>query len=412
MEKRYRIDIPLPKEVQLALDVLDVKGYRAFIVGGAVRDTLLKRPVHDFDIATPSTPNQTMSCFPGFNISKAGKKHGTVTVIIHDHPVDITTFRIEGEYRDHRHPDSVSFTTQVEQDSSRRDFTINGLYYRSGEVFDFHDGVDDMKTHLIRAINDPDARFDEDALRILRGLRFACELDFSIEEKTREAMARKAKLLFDISSERIEAEIIRMASYPTFYTCIKENREVFLAVFDMLPESFIERLPKRADTDPYANIAGIFATADTAPELAYEALMKLRFSRSGAQAIQKLLSIDSSFTIQSVQDNLVFRRLLLDSDPLNPEVVIRYLILRDEIYQRNISNAEEVLAKAQNAELMLAIPSSLSELKVTGHDLTRLGCKPGPLFKQILEELLFNVNQLRVPNERKAQLEWLKKKIK
>ncbi len=412
MEKRYRIDIPLPKEVQLALDELSKRGYRAFVVGGAVRDSLLGKAAHDFDIASPSSPGQTISCFPGFDISRSGIKHGTVRVIIHHYPVEITTFRTEGSYRDHRHPDSVSFTSSAEEDSKRRDFTINGLYYRDGEVYDFHGGLEDLSSGVVRAIGDPIERFQEDALRILRGLRFSCQLGFAIEERTRDAMAECAHLLGEISEERIEAEMIRLASYPSFYDLIRENSAVFLSAIPMLPPAFISRLTKEACDDPYANIAGIFEAGRISPDLAYEMLMRLKFSRSSAQAIQSLLDIDRSFTLKDVESPKRFRLLLLESFPLNPEVTIRFLCLRDAIEGRDISGYRQLREQSEDVEFTSSIPSSLSDLKVTGHDLQRIGYKPGPIFHEVLKELLLQVNQQNIPNERKAQLEWLKRRAR
>ena len=404
------LEIPLPKEVQLALDILDQNGFKAYIVGGAVRDFLMGKVPHDFDIASPSTPNQTMRCFPGFNINRSGLKHGTVRVIIHHNPVEITTFRIEGKYSDHRHPDSVGFTTEPEADSRRRDFTINAFYYRNGKVYDFSSGFDDLKSKTIRAIGNPRARFDEDALRILRALRFTAELDFSIDPATARAMAESAHLLFDISEERIESEVLRIAKYPTFYSVIHKYPDIFKAVFKDLSEGFIASLPLEASSDPFANLAGVFYADGISSAQAHPILRELRFSASNSKAIESLLDIDESFTLEDIRDPLRFRLLLLQSDPLNPEVVVRYLKVRDQINLRNIESYEEILSRAEDPELIANIPTSTKDLKVTGNDLKRLGFKSGPSFKSTLSELLLLVNQLKVGSDRDSQLEWLKSK--
>ncbi|MBQ6356084.1 MAG: hypothetical protein IJI52_03190 [Solobacterium sp.] len=172
----------LPYPVQECLSLLNESGYEAFVVGGAVRDMYLGRPVHDYDITTNALPEQMKQVFASHRTVETGLKHGTLTVITGQMQVEITTYRTESQYGDHRHPDAVAFTSDLAADCARRDFTINAMCFHPLEgVIDFFHGEDDLRRHIIRTVNDPAERFREDALRILRALRFAAELDFTMK---------------------------------------------------------------------------------------------------------------------------------------------------------------------------------------------------------------------------------------
>ena len=190
--------------------ILEECGYRAFAVGGCVRDSLMGISPNDIDITTSAEPNDVRSIFEGkgYTVIDTGIKHGTVTVIVEREPFEITTMRVEGGYSDNRHPSSISFVKEIESDLSRRDFTMNAIAYSyfDNSVIDVFDGISDIKNGIIRCVGDPSQRFDEDALRILRALRFASKLGFSIDEKTRCAMIAKKDCLRNISAERIYKE--------------------------------------------------------------------------------------------------------------------------------------------------------------------------------------------------------------
>ncbi|MGN0907188.1 MAG: CCA tRNA nucleotidyltransferase [Bullifex sp.] len=190
-------------------------GHKLYIVGGAVRDYLLGRENHDYDFTTDATPEEVMAMFPSSTIP-TGIKHGTVTVLYRKEAYEITTFRTEGSYSDGRHPDSVSFVRDLEEDLSRRDFTVNAFAAstENGTIIDLHGGLDDLKNGTIRAIGNPKDRFDEDALRMLRAVRFASKLGFEIEENTFEAIKRDAERITLISKERIREEFFRLIDSP------------------------------------------------------------------------------------------------------------------------------------------------------------------------------------------------------
>jgi len=203
--------IKIPNEVQYIIETLQKSGYEAYIVGGCVRDSILGKEPKDWDICTPSLPEQTMKCFAEYHIIETGLQHGTVTLMLNHIPFEITTYRIDGQYSDNRRPDKVEFVSSLKADLSRRDFTINAMAYNPNEgIVDFFGGMDDLNTGIIRCVGDAGQRFREDALRIMRALRFASVLSFSIEEDTSKAMLDNKNLFKNIAVERIANEINRM----------------------------------------------------------------------------------------------------------------------------------------------------------------------------------------------------------
>ena len=198
----------LPWWVTDCLQALEQAGYAAWAVGGCVRDACLQKQPHDYDLCTQALPSEMRRVFTGRKLCLAGEKHGTVGVITEGGVVEITTFRSEGSYGDNRHPDWVSFVPKVEEDLARRDFTINAMAYSPSRGFaDPFSGREDLENHILRAVGDPETRFTEDALRILRGVRFAIRFRLRVEEKTMEAMVRKAELLDNLARERVFEEL-------------------------------------------------------------------------------------------------------------------------------------------------------------------------------------------------------------
>ena len=197
-----------PKSVATAMALLENAGHSAYLVGGALRDALLGREAHDFDVTTSALPKDMTRIFADYPVIETGLKHGTLTVLIGGYPIEITTFRIDGEYRDARHPEGVTFTDRVEGDLARRDFTVNAMAYNETEgLVDEFGGREDLAAGIIRAVGDPCARFTEDALRILRAFRFMSKLGFKIEENTLAATRACREGLCRISAERITAEL-------------------------------------------------------------------------------------------------------------------------------------------------------------------------------------------------------------
>lgn len=232
--------IKLPTNVLYILVKLERAGYEAYAVGGCVRDALLGLPINDYDITTNATPQEVVRVFEGLRIIETGLQHGTVTVMVGDTGFEVTTFRVDGEYLDHRHPESVQFTSQLKEDLSRRDFTINAMAAdKYGNVIDYFNGKSDLSNKLIRCVGNPDKRFNEDGLRMLRALRFASRLGFDIEKETAEAIHFNRDLLNNISAERIQKEfngIINCKNSKSIPNIIKDYFDVFTLFIPHLSE--------------------------------------------------------------------------------------------------------------------------------------------------------------------------------
>lgn len=213
MGKENRMKIEMPKNAAWIIDQLMQHGYEAYIVGGCVRDSLLGVVPKDWDITTSASPEEVKELFS--HTIDTGIEHGTVTVLLDKEPYEVTTYRIDGKYEDHRRPTKVTFTKSLKEDLLRRDFTINAMAYNEKEgLIDLYGGVEDLKKGLIRCVGIASHRFDEDALRILRALRFAARLNFAIEEETKQAMVEKKEFLKDISAERIREELTKLLVSP------------------------------------------------------------------------------------------------------------------------------------------------------------------------------------------------------
>lgn len=221
----------LPENISRALDMLESAGHEAWVVGGCVRDSLMGIIPHDYDITTSALPTETEQVFAGYRLIETGLKHGTVTVLADGSPIEITTYRVDGEYRDSRRPERVTFTRNIRDDVSRRDFTMNGIAYNPKQgYFDEFGGAEDIKAGVIRCIGKPEKRFREDALRILRGLRFSASLGFEIEENTARAMHDTRELLNKISAERVFSELCGLLtgrnSHRNIFRVLTEFRDI------------------------------------------------------------------------------------------------------------------------------------------------------------------------------------------
>ncbi|NLJ66965.1 MAG: HD domain-containing protein [Clostridiales bacterium] len=229
-------EMVIPTGVRLALDRLDRAGYEAYIVGGCVRDSLLGETPTDWDLATSASPERIKEVFNGYNQIDTGIRHGTITVILDDMPIEITTYRVDGKYSDGRRPDEVHFTGDIVEDLARRDFTINACAMTESEVIDPFGGKDDLRHGIIRSVGDPKERFKEDALRILRGIRFASVLGFKVEEETKKAILDCRELIRNVSMERITMEFSKILLGDAVYDTLLEFQAVMAVVFPEIQE--------------------------------------------------------------------------------------------------------------------------------------------------------------------------------
>lgn len=227
----------MSEEIVTVMDALQSKGYEVFLVGGFVRDSIMEKRADDADFATNATPDEMLSAFKDFRTLTTGLKHGTITVIINHKPFEITTYRTEKGYSDCRHPDEVAFAERIEDDLSRRDFTVNSIAFNpiTGYV-DPYGGKSDIEKKIIRCVGDPETRFSEDALRILRGLRFASVLSFSIDKETEKAMFKCKDLLQNISKERVFTEISKMLCGKNIRAVLSEYSDILAVVIPEIKE--------------------------------------------------------------------------------------------------------------------------------------------------------------------------------
>ena len=266
----------VPPQVNTALDLLAAAGYEAYLVGGAVRDYVREnRQGKDWDITTSALPEEVERVFAGYRLIETGLKHGTVTVVIDGEPLEITTYRVDGSYSDHRRPDSVSFTRSLREDVERRDFTMNALAYNpSAGVVDLVGGVKDIEAKILRCVGDPDRRFQEDALRILRALRFASVLGLEIESATAEAANKNKALLKEIAAERIKVELTKMLCGEGIKEVLVNYSDILAVVMPELEPMFgFEQQNPHHNSDVWYHTVKVVTNAPAEPVMRWTALL-------------------------------------------------------------------------------------------------------------------------------------------
>ena len=256
-------NIKLPDDVRMILNRFHENGYEAFIVGGCVRDSLLGDEPKDYDITTNALPTQVEQLFSDLKVIETGIRHGTVTVIINKEPYEITTYRTDVKYSDHRHPDEVRYALTLGEDLSRRDFTVNAMAYdEENGLIDSFNGVNDLNEGIIRCVGDPDTRFNEDALRILRCIRFASRYGFRIEKNTESALFRNRELLRYVSVERVATEFNEIITSNKANEYLSKYRIIFETVMPQLEDldfSLIGKVNRRL----YMRISALFVHDDS-----------------------------------------------------------------------------------------------------------------------------------------------------
>lgn len=425
----------MPKNVDTAINLLQSAGFEAYAVGGCVRDSLLGKTPNDWDITTSAKPEDMKSVFINFHCIDTGIKHGTVTVVIDGEPLEITTFRLDGEYEDNRHPKSVTFTSNLGADLGRRDFTVNAMAYSkmTGTV-DLFGGQNDLKNKIIRCVGDPDRRFNEDALRILRALRFASALDFEIEEKTAQSLLKNRALLGNISEERIAKELLKLV-------CGKGAKRILTdfapVLFEILPE--LQPMYKNSHDNPhhcydiYEHTLIAVESIDPEPTLRFAMLLHdcgkpavKKFDENGVAHFYGHQRISAEISAQILarlkvsnkfRDEILFLVSNHDRWELyeNTEKKPRYLskfgldgvlkllkVMRADVLAQSpeyryrldqIADAEEIAKNLAAQKPCL----SLSELQINGRTLMDIGIpqgrKLGAVLAQLLDEVIDGVTK-------------------
>lgn len=440
----------LAQDAKRIIDLLCESSFKAYAVGGCVRDAIMGREVSDYDITTSALPFQVEEILEanGIKYVETGLKHGTITAVINHAPYEITTFRTDGEYADNRHPDSVVFVDRVDMDLSRRDFTINAIAYNEKEGFcDPFGGKKDIENRLIRAVGDADKRFKEDALRIMRALRFSSQLGFDIEEKTKEAIFSDKELLNNIARERIYKELVKLLLGKDCERVLLEYREVIAVIIpELIPTFDFEQNNKWHLFDVYTHSAKsvaccpekayirlamllhdigkphckttdekgsdhFYGHAQIGAEIAGKVLKSLRVSNEIHNKVTKLIENHSNYLshkpstvkrrMRALGEDLIFDFIdfqIADLKSHNPEYANKEIEALEEIREitRDIINNKE--------------PYKISDLAINGYDLMNIGYE-GHAIAAELEKLISIVSGSPELNTREILLKRAEKDL-
>ncbi len=428
----------MPFQIRELLERLENAGFKAYLVGGCVRDSIMGITPHDFDIATSALPNETERVFADCRIIETGIKHGTVTVLYKGIGIEITTFRVDGKYLDGRHPESVEFSANIEDDLSRRDFTINGIAYslKSGIVDPFG-GQNDISAQIIRCIGDPDCRFNEDALRILRALRFSARLGFAIDESTKESMFRHKSDLRKISKERIFSELQMIICGKYIKRVMLEYPEIFSVILPPLAQQVgynqnskyhnstlyehTARAVEAAPPEPVMRLVMLFhdmgkppcringengeghyyGHADESARIADQLLRVLKcdnYRRTMICSIVKYHDIPINMSRKHIRRMIskmgyeTFQYVML-AHMADDSAKADFVLPRVDEEREIIRIAEEIV----NSQPCLTV----KDLAIGGKDLCSM-IEPSPLMGKVLNELLSEVLDEQLPNKKDA----------
>ncbi len=388
------MEFKLPKKVEYILAVLESAGFSAHVVGGSVRDLLLGKSPDDYDITTSATPEQTKAAFAECRTVDTGIKHGTVSLILDGKAYEITTYRLDGEYKDARHPESVSFTSCIKEDLARRDFTVNAIAYSPVRgITDPFGGQNDLRKGIIRAVGDPRLRFSEDALRILRGIRFSSVLGFEIEGETEAALREKKHLLPNVSAERIYVELCKMLSGRHAYNAVLKYADVISEVIPCLKKIELPSEAEFSNADFLTRFMSVFYCSSADPSADFtKACADLRTDSFTRDRGGRLLSSVGKYDLHS---ELGMTRLLRDFGGEGAEALIKLEIA----VGRTDGDAQKRLEWLLSSNVCYR----LSDLALGGNDILSIGAK-GREVGEILDRLLTAVIEKRVENERNALL--------
>ena len=431
----------LPETVQQCLTALENAGHAAYVVGGCVRDHCLGLIPQDYDMCTSATPEQTEEVFRDHRLVLAGKKHGTVGVVTGDGVVEITTFRTEGDYRDNRHPDWVAFVPEVEKDLARRDFTVNAMAYSPTRGYaDPFGGREDLKNHILRAVGEPRQRFQEDSLRILRGIRFAVRYGLTVEENTFAAMESQAHLMDNLARERVFEELSKLLPLLNTQDLIRFGPILAAVIPELKPMlGFDQRSPHHA-YDLFTHVAHVVAGVPAELTLRWAALLHdigkvptftqdetgrghfYGHAPKGAEMAEEVLLRLKAPTALRQQVVLLIEKHMTRLQPdkkhlrrqigrLGWETVEQILLLQEaDMGSKGTGESDDPALFAAIRQVMDEIRQedsclSLKDLAVKGNDLMALGFS-GKAIGQMLNALLEQVLEETLPNDREILLSW------
>ncbi len=436
------IEIKLPGDVKRIIDTLEAAGYEAYAVGGCVRDSLLGRTPNDWDITTSAKPYETKALFK--HTFDTGIQHGTVSVLLNKEIYEVTTYRIDGEYEDSRHPNNVSFTGNLSEDLLRRDFTINAMAYNPARgIVDLYGGLQDLENHIIRCVGNPYDRFSEDALRIMRAVRFAAQLEYVIEPETAAAIKKLAPSLSKISAERIQVELVKMllSDHPEYIEMAYDLgiTRIVLPEFDVAMRTEQRNIHhcytvgrhtlevlKNVRSDKVLRLAALFHDLGkpacarmgsdgvehfpnhppVSEKLAHDIMRRLKFDNDTERRVCKLVR-SHDWTINAVTCHMrrYVNRIGEESFPAIFELNYADLKAQSD-YQRVEKLAKiDALKAAYNEIIDKGECVSLKSLAVSGKDLIDMGFTSGPNLGKVLNELLEVVLDDPLKNTKEQLLE-------
>ena len=420
------LNIRIPNGAREIIESLEANGYKAYVVGGCVRDSLLGKAPHDWDICTSAKPEEMEACVPG-KIVETGIQHGTITSVMPDGQYEITTFRVDGSYSDSRHPDSVEFVRDVTQDLARRDFTVNAMAYNEGEgLIDPFSGRRHLADREIRCVGSPDARFEEDALRVLRALRFASTYDFHIEDETAASIHRHAGLLSRVSAERISVELCRLLQGPAVLPILLDYSDVIAVIIpEMAPCIGFDQNNRYHQYTVYDHIAHAVAnyTGDDtvvkltlllhdigkpqcytedekgghfhghgvpSSELARAALERLRFDNKTRDAVTELVLLHDMYIAPTHKAVKRVLNRLGGEDRFRQLLAIRRadILAHAKDTQAERLEKNELLSQLLEEVLEQKQCFSLKDLRINGRDIMSLGVPEGRRVGEVLRQLL------------------------
>ena len=438
--------IKCPEYVNTALRLLEQSGFKAYAVGGCIRDSLMGKTPDDWDMTTSSTPEETTDVFSDYRVIPTGIKHGTVTVIIDGKHIEITTMRVDGEYHDNRRPENVEFTTEIEQDLSRRDFTVNAMAYNHTDgLIDIFNGQNDLEKGIIRCVGNPDRRFNEDALRIIRALRFASVLDFEIETTTAQSIHKNLCLIDNVAKERIRVELVKLLCGTGAEKILTDYKDIFFRIIHELSEldGFPQNTPYHV-YDVWTHTVKVLTNVRNIPELRVAALLHDICKPECHTTDEKGISHFKGHPVRSAEKskemlkNLRFSNAFIDTvyniillhdmypdgkkstvakfcSKYSPEIIKLTLeLMRGDTAGKNpqfipaqLSSYD--LAQEQVKEIVdSGLCLKISDLKVNGEDMKNLGIQ-GKNIGSTLNTLLQLVLEEKLDNERDVLIEAARK---
>jgi len=383
----------VPQSVDFVIRRIMNKGGEAYIVGGAVRDLILERPVNDWDIATSFTPDEIEILFSDMHTIPTGKKFGTVTIIVDNMPIQVTTFRGEGQYTDYRHPDRIIFVPDIESDLSRRDFTINAMAfnpYHQPAILDPMGGLMDINKKLVRAVGIPSDRFAEDPLRMMRAARFLSQLGFVMETETRNAIEKQSSLILKVSSERIRDEldklllgnlpykglsflfdvgIFNLIFAPSASKTTNLRNSSFLKMIDFYPSDIILRL---AAVFNFAVIPNYIVNHDIILQSIQEVLHRLRYDKQTITHTSRVVSNLRNTTFNHEISNLTYQVKKLISE-IGEDDTSRIIFIKEKEMSILGQKMPFDIHRIFKQILERKEPIYLSDLAINGHDLINSG---------------------------------------